>query len=235
MIDNTNNIHPFIMGVRACSLVAVAGGIFGFAFGILAHMHGLSALHATLMSTVVYAGAAQMVSLTLWHSQHLPILALMATTFVICLRFLLMGITLRPHFNDIPRWKVYLSLLLLVDENWALTLIRSRQKSMTSDYLFAYFLGTSVVFYLIWVLGTVCGYFASHWIHDPKNLGFDFAFTAIFLGLLIGMWRGRRDIIPWLVAAVGAIVVFKFIPGHWYIIIGALLGSLVGAWRESTK
>lgn len=235
MSDNTNKIHPFFIGIRACLLVAIAGGIFGFAFGILAHMRGLTALHATLMSALVYAGAAQMVSLSLWNTQHLPLLALMATTFVICLRFLLMGITLRPHFEGIPRWKVYLSLLLLVDENWALTLIRSRQDQVTNHYIFAYFLGASITFYLAWVLGTILGYFGSHWIHDPKALGFDFAFTAIFLGLLVGMWRGKQDIIPWFVTAIVAIIAFKFIHGDWYIIIGALSGSLVGAWRGSAK
>ena len=234
-IDTENNSAAFLAGVRACVLVAIAGGIFGFAFGILAHLKGLSIGHATLMSALVYAGAAQMVSLTLWNTQHLPIVALMATTFVICLRFLLMAITLRPHFAEIPRWKVYLGLLLLVDENWALTLIRTRQIKVSSTYIFAYFLGVSITFYLAWILGTIFGYIGSHWIHNPKDLGFDFVFTAIFLGLLVGMWRGKKDVVPWFVAAIVAIVAYKFIHGDWYIIIGALVGSLVGAWRDSRK
>jgi len=185
MSDNDNNSKVFFVGVRAGGLVALAGGIFGFAFGILAHMKGISAAHTTLMSALVYAGAAQMVSLTLWNAHHLPVFALMATTFVICLRFLLMGITLRPHFIGIPRWKVYLSLLLLVDENWALTLIRTRKGKVSSAYIFAYFLGVSIPFYLMWILGTILGYWGSHWIHDPKVLGFDFAFTTIFISSLV--------------------------------------------------
>ena len=64
------NGNAFFGGVRDCSLVAIAGGIFGFVFGILAHGKGIDATHTTLMSALVYAGAAQMVSLTLWNAHH---------------------------------------------------------------------------------------------------------------------------------------------------------------------
>ena len=224
--------NAFFAGVRACFLVAFAGAIFAFTFGTLAHLKGLSMMHATLMSALVYGGAAQMLSLTLWNVEHLPVFALMATTFAVAFRFLLMGMTLRPHFMGVPWWKVYFSLLFLVDENWALTLLRARQGKVSSTYIFAYFLGAGLTFYVMWVSGTALGYWGSHWIHDPKVLGFDFAFTAIFLALLVSMWRGKHDILPWLVTAVMAMVAYQYLGGSWYIIIGALMGSLVGVWRE---
>lgn len=224
--------NAFFSGVRACLLVGTAGMIFGFTFGILAHLKGLSMMHTTLMSAVVYAGAAQMVSLTLWHVQHLPVVALMATTFVVCLRFLLMSITLRPHFVGVPWWKVYFGLLFLVDESWAITLLRARQSKVSNTYIFAYFVGTAITFYFMWLMGTVLGYWGGYWIHNPQVLGIDFAFTAIFLALLVGMWRGRHDVLPWFVTAVVAMVACHYLRGSWYIIIGALAGSFVGAWRE---
>ena len=49
------------------------------------------------------------------------------------------------------------------------------------------------------------------------------------------MWKGKGDLIPWLVAALAAIVSAKLIPGNWYIIIGGLLGSLAGAIVETRK
>ena len=229
---NNDSGGAFLSGVRACLLVSIAGIIFGFTFGTLAHFKGLTMMHTTLMSVIVYAGAAQILSLTLWHAQHLPIIALMATTFVVCLRFLLMSITLRPHFVGVQWWKVYFGLLFLVDESWAITLLRARRGGVSSTYIFTYFLGSALIFYLMWVIGTVLGYWSSHWLHDPRMLGVDFAFTALFLALLIGMWRGKHDILPWVVTAIVAIMAYHYVHGSWYIIIAALVGSAVGVWHE---
>ena len=92
---------------------------------------------------------------------------------------------------------------MLTDENWALTLLKQRKHVYTSSELWAYFLGAGVVFYIAYVLGTVMGYGTGYWIHDPKAIGFDFAMLALFLSLLVGMWRGKMDILPWVIAGSG--------------------------------
>jgi predicted branched-subunit amino acid permease len=53
--------------------------------------------------------------------------------------------------------------------------------------------------------------------------------------LLLGMWKGRGDLVPWIVAALASIAAAKLIPGNWYIVIGGLLGSLAGAIAEMRK
>jgi len=68
-------------------------------------------------------------------------------------------------------------------------------------------------------------------IGDPTRLGLDFAFTAVFIALLAGLWRGKGDLLPWIVAAAVAIAGAHLLPGKWYILLGAVAGSLVGAWR----
>ncbi len=226
-----NKDRPFLHGFKACTLIALAGFIFGAAFGSLAHVKGLTFIHSAVMSAFIYAGAAQMVALTMWNANDLPTFALVITSFVICLRFSLMGITLRPHLQGAPKWKVYLSLLILVDESWALALIQRRKEVLDANYMLAFLFGASLAFYLAFQIGTWAGFTLGYWIHNPKVLGIDFAFTAIFLSLLIGMWRGRGDIVPWFVAGGMALLSSVLIPGDWYIIIGALTGSLVGAWR----
>jgi predicted branched-subunit amino acid permease len=47
------------------------------------------------------------------------------------------------------------------------------------------------------------------------------------------MWKGKRDIAPWLVAAVAAIAAAHWLPGKWYILIGGLAGSLTGAMQHA--
>ena len=72
-------------------------------------------------------------------------------------------------------------------------------------------------------------------IDDPTAYGLDFAFTATFLALLLSMWKGRGDLVPWLAGGAIAIGVAAAVPGTWYIIAGGLGGSFIGAllqhWR----
>ncbi len=81
------------------------------------------------------------------------------------------------------------------------------------------------------VLGRALGAF----IDDPTKYGLDFAFTATFLALLLGMWRGRGDLVPRLVGALVAIATAQLVEGNWYIITGGLAGSLAGAVAETIR
>ena len=81
------------------------------------------------------------------------------------------------------------------------------------------------------LIGRVLGAF----IDDPTKYGLDFAFTATFLALLLGMWKGRGDLVPWIVAALAAIATSRLIEGNWYIIVGGLVGSLAGALADQFK
>lgn len=74
------------------SLFVVA---FGLAFGVAAIQHGLSSWETLLMSSLVFAGTAQFAALELW-GPTIPLTALIATTFAINARHLLMGASLLP-------------------------------------------------------------------------------------------------------------------------------------------
>ena len=72
-------------------------------------------------------------------------------------------------------------------------------------------------------------------IAEPESLGLDFAFTATFIALLLGMWRGKGDLMPWLVAALVAVLTIRLVGGHWHILAGGLAGSLFGAGLETRR
>jgi predicted branched-subunit amino acid permease len=55
----------------------------------------------------------------------------------------------------------------------------------------------------------------------------------VFVTLLAGMWRGKGDALPWLVAAAVALGAAHWVPGQWYIVLGGLAGSIVGGWRDA--
>jgi predicted branched-subunit amino acid permease len=64
----------------------------------------------------------------------------------------------------------------------------------------------------------------------PPHHPIFFGALAAFLALLVPLWRGRADILPWLVAGGIASLAAQFLPHtSWYILLGALSGCLAGA------
>ena len=66
-------------------------------------------------------------------------------------------------------------------------------------------------------------------VRNPDTLGLDFAFTAVFAALTVGLWRDKRDLLPWALAAALAIATESVLPGKWYILVGGLGGALLPA------
>ena len=82
-------------GFREMLPIALFVLVFGAAFGLASLQQGLNTPWAVLMSSAVFAGAAQFAVLDLWGPQ-VPLLPLALTVFAINARHLLMGATLYP-------------------------------------------------------------------------------------------------------------------------------------------
>jgi len=181
---------------------------------------------------LVFAGASQFVALESWVPGNLPIVSIVITTAIVNLRMLLMTATLRPLTTHLPKWKALLSVYLVADENWAMTMGEVSKGRGTVGFL----VGSGVCSWIAWVSSTLVGRMLGSVIDDPTRYGLDFAFTATFIALLLGMWRGRSDLLPWLVGALAALAKASLVEGKWYIIVGGILGSLAGAladqWRQ---
>ncbi|MFZ5897942.1 MAG: AzlC family ABC transporter permease [Bacillota bacterium] len=200
---------------------------YGLVFGVLARQAGLSLAESVLMSGFVFAGASQFAVLGLWASP-LPIGAIVLTTAIINLRHLLMGAALYPWFSRLHPATSYLTSFFIVDESWALTMGEHAKGGRDAAFL----LGSGIALFLAWVGATAVGGVVGDVLRDPARWGLDFAFTAVFIALLVGFWKGKADLIPWLVAAVVATVASKLLPGKWYILLGGLAGSLTGAMQN---
>jgi branched chain amino acid efflux pump len=216
-----------LAGTRACLPIALGAGVYGIVFGILARQTGLSLAEAMLMSTIVFAGASQLVALGLWVTP-LPTGALILTTLIVNLRHLLMGASLYPWLSRLPSGRVYASLFFMTDESWALTL-GALNDGMGDG---AFLLGSGLTVFIFWGAATALGELVSGLVSNPAQWGLDFAFTAVFLALLVGLWRGKADLLPWIVAAGVAVAAQHWLPGKWYILLGGLAGSLIGALRR---
>jgi 4-azaleucine resistance transporter AzlC len=229
--QGTSALDEIGRGARACLPVAISVAAYGLVWGVLAGQAGLSLLEVMLMSGFVFAGSSQFVALDLWSSNPaaLPIGALVIAVAIVNLRYVLLTATLRPLFTHAARPGPLALMFLVTDENWALTIGEMNRKRATPLFL----LGSGIAMWSVWMASTVTGRLAGSAIADPTAYGLDFAFTATFLALLLGMWRGRSDLVPWLVAAASAILAARLIEGSWSILIGGLAGSLAGALVET--
>lgn len=220
----------FQAGARACIPVAISVAAYGVVWGVLAKQAGLSLFEVVLMSGLVFAGSAQFVALDLWTATPatLPIGPIILATLIVNLRYLLLTATMRPLVRPGTEKRSALAMWLLSDENWAMT-VGEMARGRGS---IAFLAGGGTTIWCFWMAATVIGRLVGSAIDDPTRYGLDFAFTATFLALLLGMWKGKADLIPWLAAALLAIASAKLIPGSWYILIGGVGGSLAGALAE---
>jgi 4-azaleucine resistance transporter AzlC len=224
----TFDLAGALAGARRCLPVALSVFAYGTVFGVLSRQAGLSLPETLLMSGLVFAGSAQFVALGLW-AAPLPVGTLIVTTLIINLRHLLMGAALRPWFARLSPAVRYGSLFFLTDENWALTMGEYARGGRNGAFL----LGSGLALYVAWLGAALAGQTLGGALQDPARWGLDFAFTAVFLALLVGLWKGKADLLPWAVAAAVAIAAARWLPGKWYILLGGLAGSLAGAMRRA--
>ena len=224
----TFTLRGALEGAKRCIPIEISGFAVGLVFGVLARQAGLSVAESVLMSVLVFSGAAQFVVLGLW-AAPLPVATIALTTLVVGLRHLLMGAALSPWYSKLGRLKAYGSVFFMADENWALTMSEFSKGRRDAAFL----LGGGLAMFVSWTSSTLIGRTIGGALRDPARWGLDFAFTAVFLALLVGMWRGRSDLLPWAVAAVVAVAAHQWLPGQWYILLGGLAGSLAGAVRHA--
>lgn len=215
-------------GAKRSIPLAISDFTIGIAFGVLTHQAKINLVESALMSGLVFAGAAQFVALSLW-SIPLPVITILLTTLIVNLRHVLMGASLRPWFARLSPLKAYALLFFMVDESWAL-LIKDFDEGNCDC---AFLLGSGLLLLIGWTGGTIVGQTMGMIIQDPKLWGLDFAFTAAFAALLTTMWKGKTDLLPWLTAGMVAVATSYLLPGKWYILLGGLAGSLVGAFSDA--
>lgn len=211
-------------GAADIAPVLFAAVPIGLLWGTLAAGKGLSVLEAFLMSSLVFAGASQFVALEIWQTP-VPALLLGFTAFIVNVRHVLMSASLSRHIPDIPRRLHPLVAYFLVDESWAL----AEKRALAQHVSLAYFLGTALPMWLCWQAATALGAFLGKSVGDPAAFGIDFAFSAMFIGIIMGFWKGARTGAVLAVAAACAALAKLYVPGAWYIVIGGVAGALCAA------
>jgi 4-azaleucine resistance transporter AzlC len=232
---NESNTLSNKMQALAPALPVVMGYLpIGFAYGVLAINAGLSVLETVAMSVIVYAGSAQLMAVSLFEAGINPF-SIIATTFIVNLRHLLMSASLAPYMERWQKGQVAAFCYELTDESFGVHSLRFARGETEAPRALA----INLTCQLAWVGGTLLGALAGGLITDVKPFALDYALPAMFIALLVLQIKSKRHL---LVALIGGALSMVFWLGHvtqWNVILATVLAAAVGAgvetWNKQTQ
>ncbi|WP_276894834.1 AzlC family ABC transporter permease [Frischella perrara] len=209
----------------------------GIAAGIIGKAANLTILEITLLSIIVYAGAAQFIITGLLLTTA-PIMVIIFTVFLINLRHLLMGMTIAPFFKRFSLINNIGIGTLLTDETFAVAINAiSQQKTIDANWMH----GLNITAYLVWIMSCITGAILGNWLPDPYQFGFDFSLIAMFIGLLYLQFINDKkhsklhNLFVIFIVAILMIFLMRIMIPELAIIIATLLGCFIGVLIEKCK
>jgi 4-azaleucine resistance transporter AzlC len=206
---------------RASIPVLLGYVTIGIAFGLLLAKSGQPWWLATVMSLIVFAGAAQFMAVGLL-AAGTSIAEIAVLTFLINARHMVYGLSLLDRFAACRRLKAYL-VFALTDETYGILTTVPPPEGVEPE---PYYGWVSALDQSYWVIGSTLGALAGGLIpFDTK--GIDFALTALFIVLLVEQIRSVRRAAPYLVAtAASGLALLAVGPGNFLIV--AILAAIAG-------
>lgn len=200
----------------------------GFAYGVLADKAGLSLVNILLMSVIVFAGSAQFIAVGLFSVAASP-LSIIATTFVVNLRHLLMAASLAPHLRRWKKRELAAFGFELTDESFAVHSARfpegaSRKRETLLINLLAQ---------ISWITGSFLGAVAGSLISDVRPVGLDYALPAMFIALLMLQCTRAGLVRVALFTGIVSVALQQLGVTQWNVILATILGATFGVLGES--
>lgn len=223
----TLTVEGALLGARLLLPILPGLVVYALAFGAASGSRGLTLLESVGMSGLVYAGAAQMVSLELWQQSWTAtaLLTVALVTATVNARFVLMGASLQPWLRHGPPVRTALGLFFLVDASWILATRYREGGGRDLGVLF----GAGILSWVAWVAGTIPGYLVGALVPEPRRFALDLVMPVFFAAMAVPLWKGLRvSALPWAVAGAVALAVQALVPGYLFIVAGALAGAVTG-------
>lgn len=208
-------------GARAILPLAAGVAIYGFAFGILAAQVGFPWWGVALMSGLVHAGSSQIVAVEQFSGSSAVIGAALAGA-ALNLRYIGIIASLSEILSGLSLRMKLFAIHVTGDENWALTMA---ERAKNQDVGASFLIGSGLVVISVWTTSTALGAAIGSTLPDLEQFGLGFAFTAAFIAMARGLWRGRPNLVPWVASfAITIFAVHLGVPKAYAIVTGTLVG-----------
>lgn len=214
----------FLAGMRACLPLLPGIVLFGMVCGAAAASAGLTTGQSFALSWMVFAGSSQIVAAQLFASGA-PGWVIIATGWVVNLRFVMYSATLAPHLRELSGPRRWLAAYLLTDQAFAVTLGRILDGRPGSSW---FYLGIAATLWLLWQISSLAGIFLGTLI--PQSWSIDFVVALTFIGVLAPLLRDRNMMAA--AIAGGAAALLLDLPMKLNLMAAALAGVAVALLLE---
>lgn len=198
---------------------------FALVFGVVVGQSGIAPWLGWSSSPLIFGGAAQITLLSLL-GEGASVAAAVTAALIVGARHLLYSVTLAPRFQNQPRWFRWVGPYVLIDQVFALVMLRQEEDSAAFRY---YFLSVGFTFWGLWMICTALGLFIGPLV--PAEWRLAFAAPVLFTGLLVTAIDRWEKLAVALVAG-GLTVCFSDLPNRSGLLLGATIGIAFGMLLE---
>jgi 4-azaleucine resistance transporter AzlC len=205
---------------------------FALILGVVIVESGVGPLLGWMSAPIMFGGAAQITLLSLL-GEGASVAAAVSAALIVSARTLLYSATMAPHFQQQPRWFRWFGPYLLIDQVFALVLLRASNDPR--DFR-VYYLTVGLLFWSLWLI--FCGIGLIIGPQVPPSWKLAFAAPVLFTALLVLAADRWQKV---LAALIGASVTLALasLPNRSGLLIGALCGIAAGmaadAWRSARR
>lgn len=172
------------------TIPVLAGYVFlGTAFGLLVRTKGFPLWYPSVMSIVIFSGAAEFATIPLLQQAFDPIGAFILN-LMISIRHLFYGIPMLKRYKDTGAMKPFL-IFGLTDETFSILTTVDPPQNVKPKW---FYFGVTFLNNLYWNIGSLLGALFGDFVGDRAK-GLDFALTALFIVLFIENLKTKSGLI----------------------------------------
>jgi 4-azaleucine resistance transporter AzlC len=222
-------LSEFLSGLRDEAPILVGVVPFGMIYGVLAMQARLPVVAAQAMSSVLFAGSAQLIAVKLLGTGS-PVWVVVLTVFVVNLRHALYSASMAPYLSGLSaKWKALLG-YLLTDEAYAVSIARFAACSPAREqYRHLHLLGSGIALWTSWQLSTAAGVFLGAQV--PSSWSLDFTLALTFIAVVIPSLKDRAVTAAAVAAGVTALLCAG-LPYKLGLVAAAVVGIAAGMLSE---
>jgi predicted branched-subunit amino acid permease len=226
-------------GAKAVAPMLIGVIPFGLVAGATPATTGLGGGISIGLSTIVFAGAAQLAAADALADGSSALVAVLAAC-TINLRLLLYSASLAPHVAKAPLRQRLLMAYVLTDQAYAVSITRWTDEADAEagggppapglDHKLPYYFGAAILLWANWQICTILGVLVGSAL--PDSLPLDFAVPLVFLVLLIPTITSSSAAVAATAGGLAAMLADEVGAGHLAVVVGALAGIAAGAFTE---
>lgn len=224
-------VTEFKKGSQSGISIAIGYMPIALTFGLIAKTTGLSLGETVMMSMLVFAGAAQYISLSLL-AQGIGMFEIVLTTFIVNIRHFLMSASLNEKADEDSIAARMGYSFGITDETFSVA--ATREGTVNAGYMF----GLNLTAYSSWVVFSGLGFLIGAGLPQTLQESMSVALYAMFVGLLVPSMKTNMKVVFLAVLAACFNSIFtlgEMMSTGWAIVLATLLSAILVELVETLK